>query len=70
MHAHQNDISQLGKIGLLAAALVAASFASPRSIRAQDDASIAGTVRDASGAGIEAATIHISNLETGKHREL
>ena len=35
---------------------------------AQDHASIAGVVQDATGAGIEAATVHIKNLETGTER--
>jgi len=35
---------------------------------AQDHASIAGVVQDATGAGIEAATVHIRNLETGTER--
>ena len=37
---------------------------------AQDSASIAGVVRDASGAGIEEATVRIRNTETGTQREL
>jgi hypothetical protein len=37
---------------------------------AQDDGSISGTVRDATGAGIEAATVHVKNLETGIVRNL
>ena len=37
---------------------------------AQDEASIAGAVRDPSGAGIAAATVHIKNLETGTRRDI
>jgi hypothetical protein len=37
---------------------------------AQDDASIFGIVRDVSGAGVDAATVHIKNLETGVQRDL
>jgi Carboxypeptidase regulatory-like domain len=38
--------------------------------RAQDVASIAGMVRDASGAGIQTATVRLKNLETGLQRDL
>src|SRR5215467_13301116 len=38
--------------------------------KAQDDASIAGVVRDATGAAINAATVHIKNLETGSERDV
>jgi hypothetical protein len=37
---------------------------------AQEDASLAGTVRDISGAAIAGAAIHIGNTETGEQREL
>jgi hypothetical protein len=37
-------------------------------VYAQDHASITGVVQDATGAGIEAATVHIRNLETGTER--
>ena len=43
---------------------------SPRSAHGQTDASLAGTVRDLTGAGIAGATIHIESIETGKQREL
>lgn len=39
-------------------------------VHAQDDASIAGVVRDASGAGIQGARLRIKNLETGTERNL
>ena len=41
-----------------------------RPAQAQSDASLAGTVRDISGAAIPAASIHIESLETGNQREL
>jgi Carboxypeptidase regulatory-like domain/TonB-dependent Receptor Plug Domain len=37
---------------------------------AQDDAAIAGVVLDPSGAGIESAKVHITNLETGLQRDV
>src|SRR5215469_8835905 len=39
-------------------------------VSAQDSASIGGIVKDATGAGIEAATVHIKNLETGVERSV
>jgi len=39
-------------------------------VSAQDSASIGGIVKDATGAGIEAATVHIKNLETGVERTI
>jgi Carboxypeptidase regulatory-like domain len=61
---------RVGRFLLLvaAASILAVIGASPA--RAQVDASLAGTVRDATGAGIAGATIHIESLETGKQREL
>jgi hypothetical protein len=56
--------SILVHVSLLALALV--PFTRP--LWAQGDSSIAGAVRDASGAGIAAATVHIKNLETGTER--
>lgn len=53
---------------LLFAALACCSMLSPA--RAQDDASITGTVLDASGAGIDRASVTIKNTGTGLEREL
>src|SRR6516225_4899165 len=36
----------------------------------QTDASLAGTIRDVTGAGIAGATVHIDSIETGTQREL
>jgi Carboxypeptidase regulatory-like domain len=46
-----------------------AAFASPL-VRAQSDASLAGTVNDVSGAAIQGATITIKNLESGTQRQV
>lgn len=45
------------------AALLFAAF--PLQLLAQEDASLWGSIRDASGAGIAGATVKIKNLETG-----
>jgi len=42
----------------------------PRPLRAQGDASVWGSIKDPSGAGIAGATVKIKNLETGAEREL
>ena len=42
----------------------------PRPLRAQGDASLWGSIKDPSGAGIAGATVKIKNLETGAEREL
>jgi hypothetical protein len=39
-------------------------------VQAQDDASIAGIVRDITGAGIDSSAVHIKDLETGTEREV
>src|SRR5246127_1358488 len=62
-------VSQLSVIFSYAAVLTLA-LVPLAPIWAQDDGSIAGVVRDASGAGIPAATVHIKNLETGTEREI
>ena len=69
MQAARIAISQSPRIilGILAAA-VAFCFSLPT--QAQDDASIAGIVRDASDAGIDGATVRIRNLETGAERNV
>jgi Carboxypeptidase regulatory-like domain len=55
---------------LCAAALAILCVQTTPYAHAQDDASIAGVVRDASGAGIQGATVQIKNLETGIERDL
>ena len=55
---------------LCAITLLASCFVVVLPLRAQDDASIDGMVRDISGAGIPAATVHITNLETGTRRDI
>jgi hypothetical protein len=62
-------ISQSPRI-VLSLLAVALSFCLSPPTQAQDDASIAGIVRDASGAGIDAATVRIRNLETGSERNV
>ena len=49
--------------------VVMTAFASP-ALLAQGDASLNGTVNDASGAGIPGARVRIKNLETGTQREV
>jgi Carboxypeptidase regulatory-like domain len=49
--------------------LFTVAFVSP-SASAQTDASLSGIVQDATGAGIQGATISIKNLETGTQREV
>ncbi|MGB2667960.1 MAG: carboxypeptidase-like regulatory domain-containing protein [Candidatus Acidiferrum sp.] len=70
MIALKNATPQLYKILFCAAVLIFAWLQGAPSLRAQDDASISGVIRDASGAGIESATVHIKNLETGVQRDL
>lgn len=70
MKTFRGSVSQLSRISLYALVLAAALFRTALPAIAQDDASLAGVVRDASGAPIEAAKIHIKNLETGVQREL
>jgi hypothetical protein len=70
MIALKNATPQLYKILFCAAVLIFAWLQAAPSLRAQDDASISGVIRDASGAGIESATVHIKNLETGVQRDL
>jgi hypothetical protein len=57
------------RIFLYAAVLAIAGFQAPPA-RGQADASISGMVRDASGAGIDAAIVVIKNIETGSEREI
>jgi len=55
-------------LSLLLAAAAGIFSASP--LQAQEDASLAGTIQDASGAAIAGATIRVASLETGTPREL
>jgi hypothetical protein len=50
--------------------LLAACFQALPATVAQDNAFIDGVVEDATGTGIEAATVHIKNLETGTERSV
>ncbi len=54
----------------LYAAVLAVAWLQAQSARAQADASISGIVRDASGAGIDAAIVVVKNIETGLEREI
>ena len=64
MKSIADGYSRVGTIIFLVAATSVALFLDVKAVRAQQDASLAGSVRDTSGAGIVAATIHIGNLET------
>jgi hypothetical protein len=70
MNSLKKLLSQFSGLSFAVAIIFATHFLSPRRACAQDDASLAGSVRDPSGAGIEGATVRIINLETGKQREL
>lgn len=61
---------RLRRTSLFVATLLAACFVLVAPLHAQDDASIEGIVRDSSGAGIPAATVHVINLETGWQRDI
>src|SRR5215471_20589046 len=68
MKAAKTVSSQLrGSVSYLCILLVVC-FQVLSAVSAQDSASIGGIVKDATGAGIEAATVHIKNLETGAER--
>ena len=70
MIALRNAVPQLYKILFYAAVLTFAWLQAAPSLRAQDDASISGVIQDASGGGIQSATVHIKNLETAVQRDL
>lgn len=70
MNAPRKVVSQPHRILRWAATLAIAWLYAAPPAHAQADASISGIVRDASSAGIEAATVHVKNLETGLEREL
>jgi hypothetical protein len=69
MNALLKLIPQLGMIAFYASLLAAALLPSAP-VWAQGDASIAGVVRDTTGAEIPDATVHVKNLETGTDRQL
>src|SRR6516225_5081770 len=61
---------RLGALFFLLAGILSLESLVARPAQAQSDGSLAGTVRDISGAAIPAASIHIQSLETGNQREL
>ncbi|MGB9446013.1 MAG: carboxypeptidase-like regulatory domain-containing protein [Candidatus Acidiferrum sp.] len=70
MNTSNQPASQFGRFLLYAAALAFFWFQVIPPAHAQSDASISGTVRDASGAGVAAAIVQIENIETGSLRDL
>ena len=58
------------KMFLCCAVLIMACVRVTPAVRAQDDASLSGIVRDASGAGIADAKVQIKNLETRTQRDV
>ena len=70
INALQKVVSRLWLILFYAFVSLIVLLPSARSVWAQGDASLAGAVRDASGAGIPDAMVHIKNLETGTERDL
>jgi Carboxypeptidase regulatory-like domain/TonB-dependent Receptor Plug Domain len=71
MKVLRSSPQKLSRLRIFLAILLAALGAlTGRTALAEDDASIAGDVLDASGAGIEGAKVIIKNLETGTQREL
>jgi len=70
MKATKIALSEVPRILLYASLLAFTSLYVTPNVRAQDDGSISGSVHDVSGAGIEAATVQIKNLETGIVRGL
>src|SRR5437868_1881243 len=70
MSAHKAAAYQVGKFIAHAVLAVLVSTAVPLRLAAQDNASLWGSVKDPSGAGIAGATVKIKNLETGAERDL
>ena len=70
INALQKVVSRLWLIRFYAFVSLLVLLLAARSVRAQGDASLAGVVRDTSGAGIPDAMVHIKNLETGTERDL
>jgi hypothetical protein len=69
MKIGKSSSSRIGKFLFLMSVVGAATFQADLA-KAQEDASLAGTVRDISGAGIAGAAVHVVSLETSKQREL
>ena len=70
MKVSKTSSSRIGKFLFLVTFVGVAIFLTADLVQAQEDASLAGIVRDISGAGIADATVHVVSLETGKQREL
>lgn len=68
MKAHTVFLPLYRRILPFTAVAVLALLAFSPAVRAQDEASIAGVVRDRSGASIADATVQVKNLETGSVR--
>ena len=63
-----SQFTRLAATSMLLAVIIA--LASPSARAQQTDASLSGIVQDATGAGIQGATVSIKNLETGTQREV
>ena len=70
MSAHKSAASQVGKVIAHAVLAILVSTGVPLRLAAQENASLWGSVKDPSGAGIAGATVKIRNLETGAERDL
>jgi Carboxypeptidase regulatory-like domain len=70
MSAHRSAPSQVRKFIAHAALAVFLTTSIPLRLTAQENASLWGSVKDPSGAGIAGATVKIRNLETGAERDL
>ena len=70
MSAHKSAASQVGKVIAHAVLAILVSTGVPLRLAAQENASLWGSVKDPSGAGIAGATVKIKNLETGAERDL
>jgi Carboxypeptidase regulatory-like domain/TonB-dependent Receptor Plug Domain len=70
MKTLRSRIPELHKTLFYLAIIILACAETVSAVRAEDDASIAGIVRDVSGAGIGSASVHIKNVETGTERDL
>lgn len=70
MSAYKSAPSQVRKFIAHAVLAVLVSTGIPLRLTAQENASLWGSVKDPSGAGIAGATVKIRNLETGAERDL